>query len=365
MIRIFLFLAVAVSLFASDKREFAYRKTEKQMRPVTFWMKNGKPVSLKAQEILTEDSEKGFFLIQNPQANKINYSLRDSSGGVLSRFSRVWDSDLPLPKVLIDAQRKRIISLDISGRLLAKTFTGDLLWQRILIDHPVFTYENTYAAYLNETSGEITAAVSQPQQEGDPRRETRLFIISPEGVLVSARIFKNTQLLKMDMNADGSRTVLMVLSSPNNKSRKRQIRTFVLDQAQKILWESNFQYRRALFADGDHLLLTGKNKARFINIKNGQILWELKETERIFDSAVLTKDGFAALLSGRPEYVDGKLFYRDTHFYQTDCFNYHLWQTVIPEAAFIPGNIYQDEQGNWSLGGRFGVYRVPGLEDGK
>ena len=378
MIKTLLLITVAVSVFADVKGDTLYRKTMQSSRPVSFWLlgetsvpliKNHlqirQPVLLEARELLVQDSESGFFIIQNLAEDKIKYSLYQPSGETITTFSRYWDLDLPLPKILIDHQRERIISLDLTGFLQVRTFSGAILWQRALATNPVFTYENTYGAALNEESGEITAVFSQPSKEGDPRWETQLFVVTSWGDVLKKRVFKKAKLLKMDMTADGSRAVLMLISPGTDRSGKKRTRTLVFDKAQNILWESDFQYRKVLFADRDHILLMGKNKTRFTNIKTGHILWELTEPKRIFDSAVLTKNGFAVLVSGRPEYADGALFYHDTHIYQTDCFKYQIHQTIIPEAEFIPGNIRQTPKGGVNLGCKNGIYTLPGLDNSR
>ncbi len=378
MIKTLLALTVAVSLFAKAGQDVNYRKTVQSPQPVSFWLLAEKPVplvkqylqtvqpvALKARELLIKDSDSGLFVVQNPAEGKIKYSLYLPSGALLSQFSSRWDSDLPLPQILIDSQRERIISLDQSGRLGLRDFSGELLWKKDLNVAPVFTYENTYAAALNTESGVITAVISQPSKEDDPRWQTRVFKVSPQREILKERIFSNTKMLKMDMKADGSRSALMLISTEKRSSERRQIRTLILDETLQVLRETHFQYRKAVFADKDHILFMGKRKVRFMAIKSGRVLWELSEAERIFDSVVLSKNNFAGLISGRAEYIDGKLFYRDTHFYQTDCFKYEIQKTVIPDAEFIPGNIRQTAKGQWNLGGRKGVYIVPELAGGK
>ena len=375
MFKTLITLTVFVSLLSGAGKENQYRKTVQSPQPVSFWLlgetpapltgqklQTRQPLSLKARELLIESSENGRFIIQTPAENKITYSLYSASGALLSQFSQGWNSDLPLPKILIDVKRERIIRLDLSGRLSADSFSGVALFRQALAPDAVFTYENNYAAALNEASGEITVALSHPQQEGAPQWETRLFVLSPQGTVVKERIFKKARLLKMDMKADGGRTALMLNASQKARGTKPN-RTLVLNSAGKILWESDFLYRNARFADPDHVLLMGKHSVRFVNINNGKILWELDEAERIFDSAVLTKNGFALLVSGRPEYIGGELFYRDTRLYQTDCFKYQVEQTVLPQAEIIPGNIRQSLTGDWMLGARSGIYRVAGLEN--
>ncbi len=378
MVKIILFLALTISLFANVNEGTHYRKTMQRSQPVSFWLLGkesipfrdhqlqfDQPVALKARALLIQDSYSGFFIVQNLAEGEIKYRLHLPSGEVLSEFSRRWDRDQPLPIIIINSSGERIISFVQSGRLSVRNFSGELLWQRILKTDPVFTYENTYTLALNAKNGAVTAAISQPSKEGDPRWETRLYTVSAQGALLKERLFTNAKMLKMDVSRDGSRGVLTLVSSGNRNEKKRQIRTLILDSTQNVLRETNFQFRKALFVDTNHLLLMGKNKTHFINIKTGQVLWELKETERIFDSVVLTKKNRVGLISGRPEYVDGKLFYHDTHLYQTDCFKYEIEKTVIPEAEFIPGNIRKTRKGKWKLGGRYGVYLVPGMDGDK
>ncbi|MBD3224870.1 MAG: hypothetical protein GF313_09080 [Caldithrix sp.] len=343
LLLIFIHLAVSSSL----AREL--KQSEMIQSPVRsdMWLfaEGVQPVSLSGQTIMTEypiavqsrqlvmvDRQSALILNRSLEDEGIDYTLHNWSGKPISTFGHDWSMDMPLPKVLINGSDQTLVLVFINGTIQKRSFDGDILWEQRLVSSAVFTYENTYFALRSSNEKHYFIALSAP----DPSSatfNTYLFKISEQGRVIGQRTIEGTQVLNVDGAHTHEALALMLKHTGDAPQGPADIRTVIVDGQLNTLWQLSSSFRAVTF-HGLRCLIRTKTNVKLVDYQSKEQIWQqsIERDHRIYIHSQY--DGqTVTLLSGIPQYNEGKLSYTAPVLEQRSWQNRLLYRERLPHKG--------------------------------